>query len=181
MRPTAIQTPVPTLFRCRSCQPLRCLGRQHPVSQKSFWQLAASKSPADSAGARLTLSDGSVLAITEAKMLVGSSPDSDLRLSNPRVQEQHAELEMRGGSLYLTALHGDPEDIRSESFTWLNGAPLRPGVAYLLGTGAELDFGSQGDSCKIDFHQKAGDSSMMEMLMKNMASSEDVRRQLDQM
>lgn len=70
------------------------------------------------------------------------------------------------------------------------------GVAYLLGTGAELDFGEslhvqsdvfhsevrssgpfsrsrmffgagmQGQPCKIDFEQKTGDSPMMEMLMK---------------
>ncbi len=45
------------------------------------------------------------------------------------VQEHHARLEVRSGSVYLTALHGDPENIRSKSYTWLNGAPLRPGLS----------------------------------------------------
>ena len=48
------------------------------------------------------------------------------------MQEQHAQLEARSGSLYLTALHGDPEDIRSESLTWLNGASLRPGMSRMM-------------------------------------------------
>ncbi|KAK9834361.1 hypothetical protein WJX84_010492 [Apatococcus fuscideae] len=95
-------------------------------------------------------------------------------------KEQHALLETRSGSLYLTALKGDPESITSQSFTWLNGSPLRPGVAYLLGTGAELEFGSTGSPCRVEFQQKDQENPMLGMLMKSMATNEEVRKQLEQ-
>ncbi|KAK9834360.1 hypothetical protein WJX84_010492 [Apatococcus fuscideae] len=124
--------------------------------------------------------DGSVVPISEAAFRVGAEGSSDLLLCHPQVQEQHALLETRSGSLYLTALKGDPESITSQSFTWLNGSPLRPGVAYLLGTGAELEFGSTGSPCRVEFQQKDQENPMLGMLMKSMATNEEVRKQLEQ-
>lgn len=59
------------------------------------------------------------------------------------MQQQHAQLECKGGRVFCTALAGDPDDLLSDTHTWLNGSQLRHNVAYLLAPGAKLAFGEK--------------------------------------
>lgn len=44
--------------------------------------------------------------------------------------------------MFITALAGDPDDLLSDTHTWLNGSELRHGVAYLVAPGSQLEFGA---------------------------------------
>ena len=97
-----------SLFRRQPSQAPKRLSGQRPILRKALWRVQASGNSAACASARLTLSDGSVLHITEvqsmqekgpcsrkpasahvvlckqARMSVGSSPNSDLCLQTPQ-------------------------------------------------------------------------------------------------
>lgn len=78
---------------------------------------------------KLTLPDGSTLAMPQAAMVVGSSAEADLRVEGPGVAAQHACLEWRSGRLFCTALAADPDLLLAPTHCWLDGVELRPGVS----------------------------------------------------
>lgn len=63
------------------------------------------------------------------------------------VSEQHAVLLQKGRQVFVKALVG--ETMMDASHTWLDGQPLRPRVAYVLGSGSKLTFGMLQGLCYI--------------------------------
>ena len=61
---------------------------------------------------------------------VGSSASCDFRLEGSNVLEQHALLETRGKRMFCRAALQDEDDFLRDTFTWLDGNPLRQGGTY---------------------------------------------------
>lgn len=129
----------------------------------------------------LACPDGTAIPIAKDVFTVGSASDADLRVTNSAVEQRHAQLERKGGRVFITALAGDPDDLLSDTHTWLNDSELRHGVAYLVAPGSRLSFGSQEQQYTLQFEEVGSASPAMEMLMKGMASggSDEVRKQLE--
>lgn len=71
----------------------------------------------------------------------------------------------------LTALKGDPEDLESESFTWMNENPLRSGVPYLVSSEAVLHFGSSDAKWTIESKESSNMNPLTESLLQSMVST----------
>lgn len=84
---------------------------------------------------------------------------------------QHARLEWKNGQLMLTALGGNPDDLESESFTWMNENSLRSGVLYLVSTGAVLHFGSSDVKWTIECKESSNMNPLSESLLQSMVST----------
>jgi NADPH-dependent 2,4-dienoyl-CoA reductase/sulfur reductase-like enzyme/pSer/pThr/pTyr-binding forkhead associated (FHA) protein len=91
------------------------------------------------AGPRLEVRSGGALGLSFAlgpnPVVLGSSPDSGIRLTDPSVNPRHAELRASGTTHTLT-------DLGSESGTFARGARLAPGQALSLSEGDWLRFGA---------------------------------------
>lgn len=91
------------------------------------------------AGPRLEVRSGSALGLSFAlgpnPIVVGSSPDCGIRLTDPSMSPHHAELGRHGASHTLT-------DLNSSSGSSARGARLAPGQTILLSEGDWLRFGS---------------------------------------
>ncbi|MEM9293252.1 MAG: sigma 54-interacting transcriptional regulator [Acidobacteriota bacterium] len=72
-------------------------------------------------------------ALPTGEYVLGSDPDSEVRLRHPSVSRRHARLRVEGES-------GRLEDLGSTNGTWVDGRRLRE--AKEVGPGAELRFGS---------------------------------------
>lgn len=70
----------------------------------------------------------------------------------------------------VKALGGDPTDLTSDTFTSLNGNPLRSNIAYLAPSGASLQIGSTDDIWKIEFEEKTNVNPFNASLIKTMVS-----------
>lgn len=91
------------------------------------------------AGARLEVRSGSLLglsfALGQQPLLVGSAPNASLRLSDPSISPQHAELRPHGAAYVL-------RDLGSQGGTWARGARLPSGQSVQLAEGEWLRFGA---------------------------------------
>lgn len=124
------------------------------------------------------------------KLVLGSGSKCGLRLkAGPNVDEEHAVVESKGGRVYLTAkptpAGADPMSmslIPKPSFCWLNGAELRPGIAYLVAPGSTARFGSAdnaGEEVAFEFAEQGGNNPLLMAVMKSMATNDDVKKRLD--
>jgi len=77
--------------------------------------------------------------LIEPELIVGRSPNSGLRIPEAYVSAQHAALRW-GGARW------EVKDLASRNGTFLNGSRLDVGKAYVLTRGAELAFGSEGET-----------------------------------
>ena len=115
----------------------------------------------------VTSSGGERWTVDAPSWLVGSAVAADLRLSHPGVADRHAELTTKGkNQVFAKALVGD--FVLDDSRSWLDGAQMRPNVAYVLGSGAKLEFGSQGGGVTytVEFEEGSGANPLVEMLMQ---------------
>ena len=91
------------------------------------------------AGPRLEVRSGGALGLSFAlgpnPVVVGSSPDCAIRLTDPSVGPRHAELRQHGTGYTLT-------DLQSSSGTSARGARLAPGQPLVLTEGDWLRFGA---------------------------------------
>lgn len=105
-----------------------------------------------------------------------------LRSSLRTVLGEHAILEARNGRVFLTGLR-DKDAINilaARSLLWLNGAEIRPGVAYMVASGSKVHVGEAGSNeLVIDgWEEQAAASPLLKMMMQQMASSDEVRQKL---
>lgn len=137
---------------------------------------------AAAAGGEVTLTSpsGSLSTLSGSSYTVGSSGDSDIPISGSNCQADHARLEHTNGRVYCTALAGDPDDFLCSTFTWLNGNELRRGVAYLVQPGSKISFGNSDNAITVDFEEQSGVSPALEMVMKGMASSDDIKKRISE-
>lgn len=93
---------------------------------------------------------------------------------------EHAVVERKGQQFFLKALVG--EDLFDDTHCWIDGTPLRPRVAYLLGSGGSLAFGNAAKTFTITFQQGEGSNPLLHMMMQGMASqaSPSVKESLQQ-
>ena len=91
------------------------------------------------AGPRLEVRSGGALGLSFAlgsnPVVLGSSPDCGIRLTDPSVNPRHAELRSNGALYALT-------DLGSYNGTFARGARLAPGQALSLSEGEWLRFGA---------------------------------------
>jgi pSer/pThr/pTyr-binding forkhead associated (FHA) protein len=113
----------------------------------------------------VTSSSGERFVVESPSWLVGAAAAADLRLKQPGVTERHAELTAKGRQVFAKALVGG--FVLDDSRSWLDGAQMRPNVAYVLGSGARLEFGAQGGvSYTVEFEEGSGANPLVEMLMQ---------------
>ena len=69
----------------------------------------------------------------------------------------------------------------ARSFTYIDGAEVRPGVSYLVAPLATLSFGvaAGGNALRVSFEEQGQVSPLMAMAMQGMAQNADVRKQLE--
>lgn len=79
---------------------------------------------------------------------------------------KHAQLELKNGRVFCTALEGEEDDLYGESYTWIDQAPLRTGISYMVSPSSEVAFGSISDSWEMVFEESgvASELSMEGML-----------------
>ena len=94
--------------------------------------------------------------------MVGSGPSAEVKLSGPSVAAEHARFDWRGSKLFLT-------DLESAAGTKYDGARLMPGVAYVTGAGAVVDFGGAPNTfvLELDVQGKQGSSSIEAALARS--------------
>ncbi|KAL6753120.1 hypothetical protein V8C86DRAFT_2734482 [Haematococcus lacustris] len=126
------------------------------------------------------IGESETINVTKAPYTIGSSPSADLRLSAPNLHAEHAVVERKGQQFFLKALVG--EDLFDDTHCWIDGTPLRPRVAYLLGSGGRLAFGDAAKTFTITFQQGEGSNPLLHMMMQGMASqaSPSVKESLQQ-
>lgn len=86
------------------------------------------------------------------------------------VLEKHVEINVRQGQVTVEALSGDPEDLDSDTFVFLNGNPIRSRIPYLISSGAELQIGSDTPVLKLNFEEKTNVNPINEAILKSMVS-----------
>lgn len=101
---------------------------------------------------------------------------ADVQIEHDRVQDEHCKFEFRSGRLFCRSLMELDEDslmLSGDSWTFMNGAQIRPAVDYMVSPGAKISFGSEdGDYVIAEFDETSnGQDALSEMLMKGMAAS----------
>lgn len=84
---------------------------------------------------------------------------------------------------YADVMHpsATPPARSPDSRTFLGDVEIRANVAYMVAPGTKLSFGSCGENeFEVVFEELSADSPMMDMLMKGMARSDEVKKQLGQ-
>lgn len=134
------------------------------------------------AALRFTDSSGREMAFDKDTVTVGSAPDCDLCVpSTTNVGAQHAAVTNRDRRVWCKALSGDPEDLLSDTFVWVNGNHCRPTVEYLLDSGDVLAFGEVAQTYTVQFEAKGGSSAALELMMKGMmmGASDEVKKSME--
>ena len=100
--------------------------------------------------------------VAKPSFVVGSGPSAEVKLSGPSVAAEHARFDWRGSKLFLT-------DLESAAGTKYDGARLMPGVAYVTGAGAVVDFGGAPNTfvLELDVQGKQGSSSIEAALARS--------------
>lgn len=104
---------------------------------------------------------------------IGTGHACDLKLESSKVAEHHATLHVRGKQLFCQAVVGKEDGIWGESHTWLEGQQLRPGVSYLLGSGAKLAVGEPRPCMTLEFPEFDAKNPLVEIMAENFAARTD--------
>jgi hypothetical protein len=96
-------------------------------------------------------------------------------------------VEVKSGRTFLTAQkNADSLNLfTARSATWLNGSEIRPGVAYMLAPGSTVSFGAEAAAAGgVGFtvqtpEEKSAASPLMQMMMQNLAQSDEVKKRLE--
>lgn len=126
-------------------------------------------------------------------MVVGSGSDCDLVVKD--ALPRHAQLERKGGRLFCTALTAGGEVLpvademsimpppSGSSQVFIEGKEIRPGIAYMVAPNASLVFGPSaegGCTWEARFEEQGSSSPMMEMMLRGMATSDEVKQSLEE-
>lgn len=97
-------------------------------------------------------------------------------MSGPKTSNPHAEVTFKGGRVFV-------EGSNAKSATFLGDVEIRGGVAYMVSPGSVVSFGEAGSNAyEVLFEEEtsAANAGFMEMLMKGMAQSDEVKKQLEE-
>ncbi|GMH36407.1 hypothetical protein BSKO_04275 [Bryopsis sp. KO-2023] len=119
---------------------------------------------------KLRLPSGDDVVVDKVELVVGSASGTDLLMEGPNVGDEHARIELKQGRVYCTALVGEEGSLTAESYTWIDGNPIRPGIAYMLSPGSNVAIGEESNSLKLDFEETGGASWVVENMVKMMAN-----------
>jgi 3',5'-cyclic-nucleotide phosphodiesterase len=86
-------------------------------------------------------------------LLVGRSPDSDLRVKDPFVSRKHLKISRKGRRIFI-------KDLNSRNGTFVNGEPIHPGVEVELPEGIPVVMGMTllcfGEGCAEEIQEFLG-------------------------
>lgn len=86
---------------------------------------------------------------------------------------KHAQFDLKNGRVYCTALEGEENDLYGESYTWIDRAPARTGVSYMVSPGSEVAFGDISDGWEMVFEESSvASEASMEVLLGMFPSAE---------